>query len=98
MNNTRILAAAIAALSLSALLPCCANADDAPGPCASLTRIVAAAPDGLASLTPDDGRGVAQPYGDAGHHVQPRRERRNSTIESGAISMRGNTAGGTPSA
>ncbi|MGA9915241.1 MAG: hypothetical protein WBR17_22210 [Paraburkholderia sp.] len=64
MNKTRILAVAIAAVSLSALLPCRANADDAPSPCASLKRIVAAAPDGLASLTPDDGKGVAQPYGD----------------------------------
>ena len=64
MNKTRILAAAIAAVSLGALLPCSANADDAPSPCASLKRIVAAAPDGLGSLTPDDGKGVAQPYGD----------------------------------
>ena len=64
MNKTRILAAAIAAVSLGALLPCSANADDAPSPCASLKRIVAAAPDGLASLTPEDGKGVAQPYGD----------------------------------
>ena len=64
MNKTRIFAAAIAAVSLSALLPFSANADDAPSPCASLKRIVAAAPGGLASLTPEDGKGVAQPYGD----------------------------------
>jgi hypothetical protein len=64
MNRTRLLTAALAAASLGALLPCSAHADDAPGPCASLKRIVAAAPGGLASLTPDDGKGVAQPYGD----------------------------------
>ncbi|WNC92722.1 hypothetical protein RI103_31385 [Paraburkholderia sp. FT54] len=64
MNRTRLLATAFAAASLGALLPCSANADDAPSPCTSLKRIVAAAPGGLASLTPDDGKGVAQPYGD----------------------------------
>lgn len=63
-NRTRILAITIAAASLGTLLPCSANADDAPSPCASLKRIVAAAPDGLAALTPEDGKGVAQPYGD----------------------------------
>lgn len=64
MNRTRLLAATLAAATLGAVLPCSAFADDAPSPCASLKRIVAAAPGGLASLTPDDGRGVAQPYGD----------------------------------
>jgi hypothetical protein len=64
MNRTRLLASALAVASFGALLPCSANADDAPSPCASLKRIVAAAPGGLASLTPDDGKGVAQPYGD----------------------------------
>ncbi|HYS65056.1 MAG TPA: hypothetical protein VEN30_14795 [Paraburkholderia sp.] len=64
MNRTRLLATALAAASLGVLLPGIANADDAPSPCTSLKRIVAAAPGGLASLTPDDGRGVAQPYGD----------------------------------
>jgi hypothetical protein len=63
-NSTRLLAAVFAAGSLGALLSGSAYADDAPSPCASLKRIVAAAPDGLASLTPEDGKGVAQPYGD----------------------------------
>ncbi|QQC66860.1 hypothetical protein [Paraburkholderia ginsengisoli] len=64
MNNTRLLAVVFAAASLGAVLPCSAYADDTPSPCASLKRIVAAAPDGLASWTPEDGKGVAQPYGD----------------------------------
>jgi hypothetical protein len=72
MNKVRVLATALAAASLGALLPCSAQADDATSPCASLKRIVAAAPGGLASLTPEDGKGVAQPYGDdaqcAGSH------------------------------
>lgn len=77
MTRTRLFSAALAAASLSAwlgvVLPCSnAYADDAPSPCAALKRIVAAAPGGLSSLTPDDGKGVAQPYGDdaqcsAGH-------------------------------
>lgn len=64
MNRTRLLASALAVASLGALLPYSAYADDAPSPCASLKRIVAAAPGGLATLAPDDGKGVAQPYGD----------------------------------
>ena len=64
MNSTRLLATALAAVSLGALLPCSVDAADTPSPCASLKRIVAAAPDGLASLSPADGKGVAQPYGD----------------------------------
>lgn len=64
MNKTRLLAAALAAASLVTLLPGSARADDAPSPCAALKRIVAAAPGGLAALTPEDGKGVAQPYGD----------------------------------
>ena len=64
MNKTQLLATALAAASLGALLPCSARADDAPSPCASLKRIVAAMPGGLASLTPEDGKAVAQPYGD----------------------------------
>jgi hypothetical protein len=63
MNKARLLSTALAAASLGALLPCSAQADDARSPCASLKRIVAAAPGGLAALTPDDGKGVAQPYG-----------------------------------
>ncbi|SDE47779.1 hypothetical protein [Paraburkholderia lycopersici] len=44
-------------------LPFPARADDSASPCAALKRIVAAAPH-FASLGPDDGRAVAQPYGD----------------------------------
>ncbi|WP_017777473.1 hypothetical protein [Paraburkholderia kururiensis] len=40
------------------------DTDDTPSPCAALKRIVAAAPQGFQSLGPDDGRAVAQPYGD----------------------------------
>ncbi|WP_109482555.1 hypothetical protein [Paraburkholderia sp. C35] len=54
---------AIAMLAVTALTSS-AYADDAPSPCAALKRIVAAAPAGFAQLTPDDGKGVAQPYGD----------------------------------
>ena len=54
----------LAVASLGGLVPCAAHADDSPSPCASLKRIVAAAPGGLASLTADDGKGVAEPYGD----------------------------------
>ncbi|NML31657.1 hypothetical protein [Paraburkholderia antibiotica] len=64
MKPYRFPAIALAAASLVALLPCGASADDSPRPCAALKRIVAAAPDGFASLTPEDGKGVAQPYGD----------------------------------
>jgi hypothetical protein len=65
MNRTRLFATGLVVATLGALLPArTAYADDAPSPCASLKRIVAAAPDGLASLTADDGKGVAQPYGD----------------------------------
>lgn len=64
MNRGRLFAAALAVGTLGALaVASAAYADDAPSPCAALKRIVAAAPDGLASLTPDDGKGVAQPYG-----------------------------------
>jgi hypothetical protein len=52
-----------ASLAASALIPLTARADDAPSPCAALKRIVAAAPTGFSQLTPDDGKGVAQPYG-----------------------------------
>ncbi len=55
------------AVALAGVLMCCicaARADDAKSPCAALKRIVAAAPQGFASLGPDDGRAIAQPYGD----------------------------------
>ncbi|WP_233837030.1 hypothetical protein [Paraburkholderia sp. ZP32-5] len=64
MRPYRLSALALATASLCVLLPCSASADDSPRPCAALKRIVAAAPDGFASLSPDDGKGVAQPYGD----------------------------------
>lgn len=64
MKICRLSAIALTAASLVALLPVGASADDSPRPCGALKRIVAAAPDGFASLTPDDGKGVAQPYGD----------------------------------
>jgi hypothetical protein len=69
MNRTRqekrafALLAAIA-LSVSALSSGSVLADDTPGPCAALKRIVAAAPDRFTSLQSGDGRNVAQPYGD----------------------------------
>jgi hypothetical protein len=47
-----------------AVLPGTAAADDTSSPCAALKRIVAAAPSGLATLSPDDGKAVAQTYGD----------------------------------
>jgi hypothetical protein len=56
--------AAMIGVSLVALAPAAARADDAPSPCAALKRIVAAAPGGFAQLSPADGQGVAQPYGD----------------------------------
>ncbi|MEM5293757.1 hypothetical protein VSR82_05385 [Burkholderia sp. JPY481] len=64
MKAYRHSAIALTAASLVALLPAGASADDSPRPCGALKRIVAAAPDGFTSLTPDDGKGVAQPYGD----------------------------------
>jgi hypothetical protein len=64
MKTYRLSAIALTAASLVALLPVGASADDSPRPCNALKRIVVAAPDGFASLTPDDGKGVAQPYGD----------------------------------
>ncbi|MGF6259815.1 hypothetical protein OKW49_000716 [Paraburkholderia youngii] len=64
MKTYRLFAIALTAASLVALLPVGASADDSPRPCGALKRIVAAAPDGFTSLTPDDGKGVAQPYSD----------------------------------
>lgn len=52
------------ATTLLAIAPLAAHADDSASPCAALKRIVAAAPQHFASLTPDDGRAVAQPYSD----------------------------------
>ncbi|MHB9838826.1 hypothetical protein Q8F57_028770 [Paraburkholderia terrae] len=53
----------ITALAAATLMPLSARADDAPSPCTALKRIVAAAPTGFSQLTPEDGKGVAQPYG-----------------------------------
>lgn len=39
------------------------RADDVPSPCAALRRIVSARPDGFATLTPEDGHGIARPDG-----------------------------------
>ncbi|WP_025602730.1 hypothetical protein [Burkholderia sp. WSM2230] len=64
MKTSQLLATALVCASLGGLMPCAANADDSPSPCSSLKRIVAAAPGGLASLSADDGKGVAEPYGD----------------------------------
>ncbi|CAD6541680.1 hypothetical protein LMG28727_03893 [Paraburkholderia kirstenboschensis] len=64
MKADMLVVTTLVVASLGSLAPSAANADDAPSPCASLKRIVAAAPGGFAALTPDDGKGVAQPYGD----------------------------------
>ena len=64
MKANKLLVIVLAIASGCGLAPCAANADDSPSPCSSLKRIVAAAPDGLAALTADDGKGVAEPYGD----------------------------------
>jgi hypothetical protein len=55
---------ALALATLGALLPLAVRADDTPSPCSALKRIVAAAPQGFAQLKPEDGQGVAKPYGD----------------------------------
>jgi hypothetical protein len=54
----------IGLIALCMLLPRVAVADDTSSPCAALKRIVAAAPGGFAGLSPDDGKAVAQTYGD----------------------------------
>ncbi|WP_035528369.1 hypothetical protein [Paraburkholderia sacchari] len=52
------------AIVLSLIAPPTVRADDSASPCAALKRIVAAAPQHFSSLSPEDGRAVAQPYGD----------------------------------
>ena len=52
------------AATLALIAPFAAQADDSASPCAALKRIVAAAPQRFASLRPEDGQAVAQPYGD----------------------------------
>jgi hypothetical protein len=62
---TRTLAAtALTCAAALAVAPRLARADDAASPCAALKRIVSAAPGSFAQLSPEDGKGVAQPYGD----------------------------------
>ncbi|MEI6001895.1 hypothetical protein H3V53_33535 [Paraburkholderia bengalensis] len=55
--------AVLTAVAAATTMSTPARADDAPSPCAALKRIVAAAPNGFSQLTPDDGQGMAQPYG-----------------------------------
>jgi hypothetical protein len=62
-RSRQLYGALLAACASAALVPLAAHADDAPSPCAALKRIVAAAPTGFLQLTPDDGKGIAQPYG-----------------------------------
>ena len=64
MKISTLFTSTLAVALLASLTPYRANADDSPSPCSSLKRIVAAAPDGFTALSPDDGKGVAQPYGD----------------------------------
>ncbi|MFD1561810.1 hypothetical protein ACFSHT_40210 [Paraburkholderia silviterrae] len=59
-----IRASACFAATLSVIAPPAVHADDSASPCAALKRIVAAAPQHFTSLSPEDGRAVAQPYGD----------------------------------
>jgi hypothetical protein len=63
-HRSTLFRATVAGATLALLVPAIARADDAPSPCAALKRIVAAAPGGFAQLSPADGQGVAQPYGD----------------------------------
>ena len=64
MKTSTLFTSTLAVALLASLTPYRASADDSPSPCSSLKRIVAAAPDGFTALSPDDGKGVAQPYGD----------------------------------
>jgi hypothetical protein len=54
----------IGLVALCMLLPLVAEADDTLSPCAALKHIVASAPGGFVGLSPDDGKAVAQTYGD----------------------------------
>ncbi len=56
--------AALGLIALTVLVPGIAAADDTSSPCAALKRIVASAPGGFATLSSDDGKSVAQTYGD----------------------------------
>ena len=61
-NATRFAGATLLLLAISGIVGQ-ARADDIPSPCTSLKRIVAARPGGFSRLTPEDGHGIAQPYG-----------------------------------
>jgi hypothetical protein len=50
-------------ISLGLFSPMVARADDAPSPCNALKRIVAAAPNGFASMQAGDGEAIARPHG-----------------------------------
>lgn len=97
MNPTILKLAVRTSLGLAAALcaPLSAHADDAASPCAALKRIVAAAPQHFASLSPDDGRTVAQPYGDDAHCATTRGtyqcewSTRNGGAESGSDPLEG---------
>lgn len=72
-----------------------ARADDTASPCAALKRIVAAAPQHFASLDPNDGRAVAQPYSDDAHCATTRDtyqcewSTRNTDVDSGGNPLEG---------
>lgn len=53
-----------AATAWALLASSTAQADDSPGPCPALKRIVAAAPGGFGGLQTSDVQGIAQPAGD----------------------------------
>jgi hypothetical protein len=54
-------------VSLGLFAPGVARADDAPSPCNALKHIVAAAPNGFASMQAGEGEAVARPYGADAH-------------------------------
>jgi hypothetical protein len=60
-------ASIMAFVSFGLLAPGVARADDAPSPCKALKHIVAAAPNGFASMQAGDGQAVARPYGADAH-------------------------------
>ncbi len=86
-----------ASLCLAAVLcaESAAHADDTASPCAALKRIVAAAPQHFAALAPNDGRAVAQPYGDDAHCTTTRDtyqcewSTRNADADSGGNPLEG---------
>ncbi|CAB3810300.1 hypothetical protein LMG28688_07219 [Paraburkholderia caffeinitolerans] len=63
VSRVAIRASVSLAVALSLIAPPTAHADDSASPCAALKRIVGAAAQHFSSLNPEDGRSVAQPYG-----------------------------------